>query len=173
MKILIAYATRWGSTAKTAELLSAELKARGHEAVAADARAYGGILGGRTAEGYDAYVLGSSVAAGRWKGAAKRLLPKLARTGKPVAVFVSAGGVIHGRDPGSAPDAPPSEPLEARVAKAVGLYIDGPCAAAGLKPAAAGAFGGRMAMFGKEMFDSWDPEPIKAWAAELDRVFKA
>jgi hypothetical protein len=173
MKILIAYATRWGSTAKSAGLLADELKARGHEALAADARGYGGILGGRPLEGYDAYVLGSSIAAGQWKGAAKRLLPKLARMGKPVAVFVTAGGVIHGRDPNAAPDAPPAEPLEARVAKAIGLYIDGPCTKAGLKPAAANAFGGRMAMFGKEMFDSWDPEPIKAWAAELDRLFKA
>lgn len=172
MKIFIAYATRWGSTAKSAGLLADELKARGHETLAADARGYGGILGGRPLDGYDAYVLGSSVAAGQWKGAAKRLLPKLARTGKPVAVFVSAGGVIHGREPGSDPDAPPTEPLEARVAKAVALYIDGPCAKAGLKPASAAAFGGRMAMFGKEMFDSWDPEPIKAWAAELDGILK-
>lgn len=173
MKILITYATRWGSTAKTAELLAAELKDCGHEVESADARGFGGILGGRPVDGYDAYVLGSSIAAGQWKGAAKRLLPKLARTGKPVAVFVSAGGVIHGREPGSAPDAPATEPLEARVAKAVGLYIDGACAKAGLKPVASNAFGGRMAMFGKEMFDSWAPEPIKTWAAELDRIFKA
>lgn len=35
MKIFIAYATRWGSTAKSAGLLADELKARGHEALAA------------------------------------------------------------------------------------------------------------------------------------------
>lgn len=164
MKILIAYSTRWGSTAKTARLVADTLKeADGRDVEVLDARK----VGRREIETYDAFVVGSSIAAGQWKGPARRLLARLAAAGKPTAVFVSAGGVIHGREPGSAPDAPDQGTLAERQAKTVGLYIDPVAAKAGLAPVAASAFGGRMRFFGKELFDSWEAEPVVAWAREL------
>lgn len=164
MKTLIAYSTRWGSTAKTARLIADTLKETdGRETEVLDVRR----VGRRELEAYDSFVVGSSIAAGQWKGPARRLLARLAATSKPTAVFVSAGGVIHGRDPGSAPDAPPKGTLSERQARAVGQYIDPVAEKAGLAPVAASAFGGRMRFFGKEMFDSWEAEPVIAWAREL------
>lgn len=46
-------------------------------------------------------------------------------------------------------------------------YIDPVAAKTGVRPVAQAAFGGRMEMFGKVMFDNWDPEPITAWATDL------
>lgn len=164
MKTLIAYSTRWGSTTKTARLIAETLKeADGRAAEVLDARR----VDSKKFSEYDAFVVGSSIAAGRWKGPARRLLARLAAAKKPTAVFVSAGGVLSGKEPGSAPDAPPKGTLEERQARAVGLYIDPIAAKAGLAPVAKSAFGGRMAFFGKEMFDTWEAEPIVAWAREL------
>ncbi|HRZ89335.1 MAG TPA: hypothetical protein P5117_07605, partial [Spirochaetia bacterium] len=113
-----------------------------------------------------------SVAAGRWKGPARRLLARLAAARKPTAVFVTAAGVLSGKEPGSAPDAPPEGTPEERRDKAVGLYVDPVAAQAGLKPVAKSAFGGRMAFFGKVMIDNWEAEPVAAWARELARALR-
>lgn len=164
MKILIAYSTRWGSTAKTARLVADTLKeADGRDVEVLDARK----VGRREIEAYDAFVVGSSIAAGQWKGPARRLLARLAAAGKPTAVFVTAAGVLSGKEPGSAPDEPPQGTLAERQAKAVGLYVDPAAAKAGLEPVAKSAFGGRMAFFGKVMIDNWEAEPVAAWAREL------
>ncbi len=169
MKTLIAYSTRWGMTERTSRLIAETLKeADGRETHVLDARK----VGRREIEAYDTFVVGSSVAAGRWKGPARRLLARLAAAKKPTAVFVTAGGVIHGREPGSDPGAPAQGSLAERQAKAVGLYVDPIVAKAGLAPAAKSAFGGRMGFFGKEIFDSWEAEPVMAWARELAETLK-
>lgn len=164
MKTLIAYSTRWGSTAKTARLVADTLKeADGRDVEVLDARK----VGRRELEAYDAFVVGSSIAAGQWKGPARRLLARLAAAGKPTAVFVTAAGVLSGKEPGSDPDAPAQGTLAERQAKAVGLYVDPAAAKAGLEPVAKSAFGGRMAFFGKVMIDNWEAEPVAAWSREL------
>jgi len=164
MKTLIAYATRYGSTTRTAELLAEVLgKAGANDVTVIDARK----VGRAKLADYDAFIVGSSIAMGRWKGSAKKLLPRLASTGKPVAVFVTAGGVLSGREPGSDPAAPVTKPLEQRESEAIERYLRPAAEAAGLKPVAEAAFGGRMAMFGKEQFDNWDGERIKAWGSTL------
>ena len=164
MKTLIAYSTRWGMTERSARLIAETLKeADGRETHVLDARK----VGRREIEAYDAFVVGSSIAAGQWKGPARRLLARLAAARKPTAVFVTAAGVLSGKEPGSDPDAPPQGTLAERQAKAVGLYVDPAAAKAGLKPVAKSAFGGRMAFFGKVMIDNWEAEPVAAWAREL------
>jgi len=164
MKTLIAYATRYGSTTRTAGLLAEVIgKAAANDVTVMDARK----VSRATIEGFDAFVVGSSIAMGRWKGSAKKLLPKLAATGKPVAVFVTAGGALSGREPGSDPTAPVTKPLEQREGEAIERYLRPAAEAAGLKPVAEAAFGGRMVMFGKEQFDNWEGERIKAWGSTL------
>lgn len=151
-------------TERSARLIAETLKeADGRETRVLDARK----VGRRELETYDAFVVGSSIAAGRWKGPARRLLARLAAAGKPAAVFVTAAGVLSGKEPGSDPAAPPEGTLEERQAKAVGLYVDPVAVKAGLEPVAKSAFGGRMAFFGKVMIDNWDAEPVAAWAREL------
>ena len=169
MKTLIAYSTRWGATAKTARVIADTLKETdGRETRVLDARK----VGRREIEAYDAFVVGSSIAAGRWKGPARRLLARLAAAGKPTAVFVTAAGVLSGKEPGSDPDVPPKGTLEERTADAVARYVDPAASKAGLEPAAKSAFGGRMAFFGKVIIDNWEAEPVNAWARELADRFR-
>ncbi|HPE36754.1 MAG TPA: flavodoxin domain-containing protein [Spirochaetales bacterium] len=163
MSVLVAYSTRFGYTKKTAELIAERLRLAGKTVDTADARK----VNQAQIDGHSSFVVGSSIAAGQWKGPAKRLLGRLAGAGKPVAVFVSAGGVMTGKKPGSAPDAPPEGTIEERQAEAVRLFAQPVCAALGLKPVAQSAFGGRMAFFGKEMFNSWDARPVETWADSL------
>lgn len=164
MKTLIAYATRYGSTTRTAELLAEVLgEAEANDVTLMDARK----ASRARMEDFDAFVVGSSIAMGRWKGSAKKLLPRFAATGKPVAVFVTAGGVLSGREPGSDPEIPVTKPLEQRESEAIERYLRPAVEAAGLRPVAEAAFGGRMAMFGKEQFDNWDGERIRAWGSIL------
>ena len=160
MKTLIAYATRQGSTRRSAELLAATLAESGMEATVLDAAR----VGRAELAAHNAFVVGSSIMAGRWKGSATRLLRSLAGSGKPVAVFVSAAGMLTGKEPGST--------LEERVAGAVAKYLDPVAAKAGITPAAKTAFGGRMVMFGKEIINNWDPEPIRAWAGVLRQALR-
>jgi len=168
MKTLIAYATRQGSTERSARALAEALaKADGREVAVKDARA----VGQRDIEAFDSFVVGSSIMAGQWKGSAKRLCRKLAMTDKPVAVFVSAGGVINGPRPG---DGQPTEPkpLAEREAEAIKLFVEPVVGQIGVAPCAVAAFGGRMTMFGRQMFDSWDGARVAAWAAELVEALK-
>ena len=143
MKLLVAWATRQGSTRASAVVLARALSALpGIEAEERDAAR----VGSRDFAAYDGFVVGSSIAAGMWKGSAKRLVAKLGKAGKPVAVFASAGGVMTGRKPGSAPDAPPEGSIAERQAQAVKLYVDPVLAKLGVTPVAKSAFGGRAAV---------------------------
>ncbi|MBN1241192.1 MAG: hypothetical protein JXA15_00635 [Spirochaetales bacterium] len=170
MKLLVAWATRQGSTRASAIVLARALsELPGIEAEERDAAR----VGTRDLGAYDGFVVGSSIVAGMWKGSAKRLVAKLGKAGKPLAVFVSAGGAMTGKKPGSAPDAPPEGTIAERQAQAVSLYLDPVLAKLGVEPLAKTAFGGRMTMFGKLMFDSWDAAPVEAWAPDLAKAFGA
>jgi menaquinone-dependent protoporphyrinogen IX oxidase len=167
MKALVIYATRQGSTARSAELIAQTL--RGHpgiEAQVVDARRVRRPM----LASHDAFVLGSSIAMGRWKGSAQRLRPRLAATGRPTAVFVSAGGTMSGRKPGDPEGTPVTSTVEEREAEAIAKYIDAVVPPTGLKPAAIAAFGGRMVFFGKKAFNTWDGERVIAWASHLPEL---
>jgi menaquinone-dependent protoporphyrinogen IX oxidase len=164
MKALVAYATRYGMTTKSASLIAEELRRAGVSEVSLlEARRV------RRADltANDAFIIGSSIAMGMWKGAAKRLVAKAALTGKPVAVFITAGGVLSGKEPGSDPDAAVTTTIEEREAKALTKYLEPVLAKTGLKPLATAAFGGRMVFGGKEQFNNWDGERVRSWAAGL------
>ena len=67
-KVLVAYASKRGSTAEIAEAIAAVLREAGHEADCAEAGAVAGL------DGYDAVVLGSAVYMRRWRGDARHFL---------------------------------------------------------------------------------------------------
>ncbi len=67
-RVLVAYGSKYGSTAEIAEAIGATLRERGLEADVRRARAV------RSLEGYRAAVVGSAVYAGRWRSDALRLL---------------------------------------------------------------------------------------------------
>lgn len=67
-RVLVAYASRHGSTAAIAEAITFELRRCGMDV---DCRAAGDV---RDVGGYDAVVLGSAIYAGRWRREARHLL---------------------------------------------------------------------------------------------------
>jgi menaquinone-dependent protoporphyrinogen oxidase len=68
MKLLVAYASKYGSTAEIAELIGKELRLRGHEVDVESVETADNL--GR----YDGFVIGSSVYAGSWIKSAANFL---------------------------------------------------------------------------------------------------
>lgn len=81
--ILVAYATRYGSTQEVAEQVAATLRENGHEV---DLQPAGQV---QTVDDYRAVVLGTPLYIGRWLKDARRFLTRHqeALTERPVAVF--------------------------------------------------------------------------------------
>jgi menaquinone-dependent protoporphyrinogen oxidase len=85
VNVLVAYASKHGSTAEIAEAIAQALRADG---VRADCVPAGTV---RSVGGYDAVVLGSAVYMGRWRGDARRFLRRHRRElrERPLWVFSS------------------------------------------------------------------------------------
>lgn len=174
MKALIAFGTKYGSTARLAEVIGEELTSKGYEVDVLDLR----NSMGRNAGGYDLVVLGSSVFIGKWTREALEFLkaeaPKLART--RVAMFVSCSDVL----------------FPEKVDAGRKMYLQDVAEAHGLGPVAAGMFGGvidfqrysaltRVLLAGvgtkkalqergidpSEPYDYRDWEEVRAWARSL------
>jgi menaquinone-dependent protoporphyrinogen oxidase len=81
--VLVAYATKYGSTREVAESIASTLKDQGVDAVARPAGDVRGL------EGYSAVVLGTALYFFRWRGEAHRFLRRnrAALADLPVAVF--------------------------------------------------------------------------------------
>jgi menaquinone-dependent protoporphyrinogen IX oxidase len=169
MKTLVIYATRYGSTTRSAQLIAETLRSQpGIEAEVIDARRVRRRMLGSN----DSFVLGSSIAMGRWKGSARRLLPRLAASGRPTAVFITAAGTLSGKKPGDPEDAPVTTTVEEREATAIAKYVDTVVPPTGLTPASVAVFGGRMVFFGKEVVNNWDGERVRAWASRLPELLR-
>jgi menaquinone-dependent protoporphyrinogen oxidase len=83
-KILVTYGSWLGSTQEVAERIGEVLRAQGAQVDVLDGRKL------KTAEAYDAVLIGTAVRAGMLPGAARSAVRKVAATanGKPVAGFV-------------------------------------------------------------------------------------
>lgn len=68
MKLLVAYASKYGSTAEIAEVIGKELDKRQHEV---EVRSVEEV---HSLDGYEAFVIGSAVYAGGWMKSAARFL---------------------------------------------------------------------------------------------------
>jgi menaquinone-dependent protoporphyrinogen oxidase len=82
-RVLVAYGTKYGSTAEIAEAIGKALSAAGLEADVKRARDV------RSLDPYRAVVLGSAVYAGRWRRDAMRLLRRPELRGREVWLFSS------------------------------------------------------------------------------------
>lgn len=88
VRVLVAYATRHGSTAEIAEAIGLAL---GEQGITAEVRDAGTV---RDVAGYDALIVGSAVYAGRWRGEAVALLERIAREPARHAVWVFQSGPL-------------------------------------------------------------------------------
>lgn len=106
MKVLVAYASKRGSTAEIAETVAAELRRSGLAVGCEPAEEV------KSLDSYDAVVLGSAVYMKRWRGDAKHFLRKHRRAleGMPFWVFSS----------GPAGDPAEDNPEWTEPAKAIG-----------------------------------------------------
>lgn len=84
-RVLVAYASKLGSTREIAEVLAEELAAAGHEAFARSVRDV------RDLDGCDALVLGSALYAAHWQRDARRFVTRhrAAMATRPVWLFSS------------------------------------------------------------------------------------
>jgi menaquinone-dependent protoporphyrinogen oxidase len=102
MHVLVAYASKRGSTAEIADAIAEALRETG---LTADCREAGDV---RDLAGYDAVVLGSAVYMRRWRSHAKRFLRRHAGALAGLPVWVFSSGPVG--DPEQTPDASWLEP---------------------------------------------------------------
>lgn len=82
MKILVGFASGYGSTQAYAEFIAETLQQAGHEVEVLDARKVGKL------DGYDHILVGGSIRAGHWLGHAIKLTRRVIASGKPYSLFV-------------------------------------------------------------------------------------
>jgi menaquinone-dependent protoporphyrinogen oxidase len=93
MKVLVAVATKHGSTGEIAEAIAGELRASGLEVELRPAESVPDI------DGYDAVVLGSAVYTGGWLPEARRFAHADAAALRRVPVWLFSSGPIGAEDP--------------------------------------------------------------------------
>ncbi|MDW5562223.1 MAG: flavodoxin domain-containing protein [Methanomassiliicoccus sp.] len=125
MRALVAFGTKYGSTARIAEVIGEELRAKGYRVDIRDLR--DGV--GEGVKGYDLAVVGSSVFIGKWTRESQEFIDSVSAdlANRRVALFVSCSDVLF-------PD---------KVEAGRKMYLEGVAAKVpGLSPVAMGMFGG-------------------------------
>jgi menaquinone-dependent protoporphyrinogen oxidase len=91
-RVLVAYATRFGSTREVASAIAHELNTSGFDAQAVE------VTSGLSPDDYDAFVIGSPMYGGKWVSNAAMFAAVMSErmNGKPVALFsMGTLGVKH------------------------------------------------------------------------------
>jgi menaquinone-dependent protoporphyrinogen oxidase len=88
MRVLVASASKHGSTAEIAEAIGTVLEKRGFEVALKPADAFTSI------QGYDAVVIGSAVYAGRWRDKAKEFVERHSEELKKLEVWLFSSGPL-------------------------------------------------------------------------------
>jgi menaquinone-dependent protoporphyrinogen oxidase len=159
MTVLVAYASKRGSTAEIAETVAATLR---REGLGVSLRAAGEV---GSLEPYDAVVLGSAVYMKRWRGDARDFLKKHRKTLRQMPLWVFSSGPVG--DP--AKDEPEwQEPLKV-VEKVEDLGAKGHVVFGGCVPSDPhGPLEKAMAAgVPKEYRDRRDWDEIRAWAKQV------
>jgi menaquinone-dependent protoporphyrinogen oxidase len=148
MKTLVAFATKSGVTAESANIIAGVLKEKfGHEVDIVNLKENKSP----DISGYDNVFIGSGVRMGRWYRRAKKMLKNDFKD-KKVVIFLSA---CSAADPEKYDEA-----IENYCNKVMSKYPH-------IQPVAMEAFGGRMKMFKKTQTDNYDPEKVRQWAEKI------
>src|SRR5215207_11605349 len=99
-RVLVAYASKHGSTTEIAQAITEELNRQG---IDTDCRRAGDI---KDLDGYDAVVIGSAVYMKRWQSEARKLLHKHAKELSELPFWIFSSGPF-GEDPDRAWSEPP------------------------------------------------------------------
>ncbi len=146
-KTLVAFVSKGGATKEASEIIADILKEKYKFTVdLVDLKKHSPNL-----EEYDNIVIGAGVRVGKVYGKALKFL-KQDFGDRKVAFFVCSG------DAGD-----PEKYEEACTKYIIGVLANYPH----VKTVATEAFGGRMKMLGKTMFDKFDPAKIRTWAENL------
>lgn len=126
MNVLVAFGTRYGSTAMVASTIASELRSAGHADRVADLRERAPANLGS----YEMVVVGSPVFIGKWTKPAQEFLRRNAEAmaEKKVALFVCCSDVL----------------FEEKVDAGRKMYLEDVAAAYDLRPVAMGMFGGEV-----------------------------
>jgi len=147
-RILVGYASKGGATKEASEIIAEVLKNKYNVTVdLIDLKKTTPKL-----EGYDKIVVGAGVRAGKVYGDALKFLKQNFES-KKVAFFVCCGGA---GDPQKYEEA-----CKNYVTDVLANYPD-------LKPVSTEAFGGRMKILGKTVFDTFDSKKIQSWAEKIE-----
>lgn len=161
--VLVAYATKYGSTRDAAEAVAAALVERGIDAVALPAADV------RSLEGYSAVVVGTALYFFMWRGEAHRFIRRSRRALSSVPVALFGLG--------------PIEDTPEQFAGARGHLDKGLSRHAWLSPVSTAVFGGRLdparlrfpdnnpAMRAMAAVDLLDLDAVSAWAGSLVEAF--
>lgn len=165
MKVLVAYASKRGSTAEIAEAVAAALAESGLEVDCDEA------AGVKSLEPYDAVVLGSAVYIKRWRGDSRRFLRRHRRALAKLPFWVFSSGPVG--DP--AEDRPEWTEPPKIVAAAERLGARGHVVFGGRLPADPKGKIERAMVIGvpAEFRDRRDWDEIRAWAKTVARELSA
>jgi menaquinone-dependent protoporphyrinogen oxidase len=161
-KVLVAYASRSGSTAGIAAAIGDELRAHGH---AVDVREVAGV---QDIASYDAVVLGSALYLRRWRRAAVRFLHRHIDELRQRQVWLFHSGPVG-------PDRDQEQAMPAvvrRLAHEIGATPAVTFAGA-LEPDTARGFLARRLAAGDLAGDSRDWHRIRAWAVDINAALAA
>jgi menaquinone-dependent protoporphyrinogen oxidase len=147
-KILVGYTSKGGATKDASEIIAEVLKNKYNVAVdLIDLKKKTPKL-----EDYDKIVVGAGVRAGKVYSESLKFL-KQNFEAKKVAFFVCCGGA---GDPQKYEEA-----CKKYVTDVLANFAD-------LKPISTEAFGGRMKILGKTVFDTFDSKKIQRWAEKIE-----
>ena len=161
MKILVAAASRHGSTSEIAETIGSELAQSGLEVLVEP------VQDVRTIEGYDAVVLGSAIHMGQWMKPAKEFVARETTALSSIPVWLFSSGPVTDR---SKPDDPADRRQGDEIAKSLAArdhhLFRGKLDKSGLSLTERAAV--RIARAPSE--DQRDWEAIRMWAAGIGTV---
>jgi menaquinone-dependent protoporphyrinogen oxidase len=159
MTVLVAYASKRGSTAEIAETVAATLRREGLGVCLARVDDVRGL------ERFDAVVLGSAVYMKRWRGDAKHFLKKHRKALRQMPFWVFSSGPV-GNPAGDNPDWMEPPKLAEKVGEMGGR---GHAVFGGCAPAEPRGMVERAMVDGipKEFHDRRDWDEIRAWAKQV------